>query len=141
MTPEEYIEKLLEVCDAKYKAYEKAGCETYFNKRIICGRCMNMKQDSLSFLRVQRQEMIYGGCNCGNCHITISSNGDIMACRRVTDSKVANILKTDWQTSDLSDGKIQKITINLKNAANVNLRHGAVDVRQLPMELAVILRG
>lgn len=34
--------------------------------------------------------MIYGGCNCGNCHITISSNGDIMACRRVTDSKVAN---------------------------------------------------
>lgn len=55
MTPEEY-RKLLEVCDAKYKAYEKAGCETYFNKRIICGRCMNMKRDSLSFLRVQRQE-------------------------------------------------------------------------------------
>ena len=37
--------------------------------------------------------MIYGGCNCGNCHITISSNGDIMACRRVTDSKVANIFE------------------------------------------------
>lgn len=32
MTPEEY-RKLLEVCDAKYKAYEKAGCETYFNKK------------------------------------------------------------------------------------------------------------
>ena len=37
--------------------------------------------------------MIYGGCNCGKCHITISSNGDIMACRRVTDSKVANIFE------------------------------------------------
>ena len=22
--------------------------------------------------------MIYGGCNCGNCHITIASNGDVM---------------------------------------------------------------
>ena len=32
MTPEEY-RKLLEVCDAKYKAYEKAGCETYLNKK------------------------------------------------------------------------------------------------------------
>ena len=37
--------------------------------------------------------MIYGGCNCGNCHITISSNGDVMACRRVTNSKVANIFE------------------------------------------------
>ena len=37
--------------------------------------------------------MIYGGCNCGNCHITISSNGDVMACRRVMDSKVANIFE------------------------------------------------
>ena len=27
--------------------------------------------------------MIYGGCNCGNCHITILPNGDIYACRRV----------------------------------------------------------
>lgn len=37
--------------------------------------------------------MIYGGCNCGNCHITISSNGDVMACRRVTNSKVANVFE------------------------------------------------
>lgn len=37
--------------------------------------------------------MIYDGCNCGNCHITISSNGDVMACRRVMDSKVANIFE------------------------------------------------
>lgn len=37
--------------------------------------------------------IIYGGCNCGNCHITISSNGDIMACRRVTDSRVANVFE------------------------------------------------
>ena len=32
MTPQEYRE-LLEICDTKYKAYEAAGCETYFNKK------------------------------------------------------------------------------------------------------------
>lgn len=56
MTPQEY-RKLLEICDAKYKAYQAAGC------------------------------------NCGNCHITIASNGDIMACRRVMDSKVGNVFE------------------------------------------------
>ena len=32
MTPQEY-RKLLEICDAKFKAYEAAGCKTYFNKK------------------------------------------------------------------------------------------------------------
>ena len=32
--------------------------------------------------------------------------------------------------------KNTEITINLQNAANVNLRHGVVDVLQLPMEQA-----
>ena len=34
--------------------------------------------------------MIYGGCNCGNCHITILPTGDVYACRRVAESKVGN---------------------------------------------------
>ena len=32
ITPLEYRE-LLAVCDEKFKAYEAAGCETYFNKK------------------------------------------------------------------------------------------------------------
>lgn len=32
MTPQEY-RRVLEICDAKYKVYQKAGCETYFNKK------------------------------------------------------------------------------------------------------------
>ena len=35
--------------------------------------------------------MIYGGCNCGNCHLTILPTGDIYACRRVQNSKVGNV--------------------------------------------------
>ena len=47
--------------------------------------------------------MIYGGCNCGNCHLTILPTGDIYACRRVADSKVGNVfedrLADVWITS------------------------------------------
>ena len=45
---------------------------------------------------------IYGGCNCGNCHITILPTGDVYACRRVADSKVGNTfedrLADNWVT-------------------------------------------
>ena len=37
--------------------------------------------------------MIYGGCNCGNCHITISSSWRYYGMQKVTDSKVANIFE------------------------------------------------
>lgn len=92
MTPEEY-RKLLEVCDAKYKAYEKAGCETYFNKKDHLWTLYEYETGQFKLPESTEAGMIYGGCNCGNCHITISFNGDIMACRRVTDSKVANIFE------------------------------------------------
>ena len=35
--------------------------------------------------------MIYGGCNCGNCHLTIIPTGDVFACRRVQNSRVGNV--------------------------------------------------
>ena len=37
--------------------------------------------------------MIYGGCNCGNCHLTILPYGDVYACRRVQNSKVGNVFQ------------------------------------------------
>ena len=37
--------------------------------------------------------MIYGGCNCGNCHMTILPTGDVYACRRVLNSRVANVFE------------------------------------------------
>ena len=37
--------------------------------------------------------MIYGGCNCGNCHLTILPTGDIYACRRVQNSRVGNVFE------------------------------------------------
>ncbi len=123
MTPQEY-RNLLEICDAKYKAYQKAGCKTYFNKKDHLWTlyeyetgAFTLPEYSYQSLKTTIEEtkhtettnaetkdvgtentetkndMIYGGCNCGNCHITISSNGDVMACRRVTNSKVANVFE------------------------------------------------
>ena len=92
MTAQEY-RKLLEVCDAKYKQYEAAGCETYFNKKDHLWTLYEYETGQFRLPDNAENGMIYGGCNCGNCHITISSNGDIMACRRVTDSKVANVFE------------------------------------------------
>ena len=92
MTAQEY-RKLLEVCDAKYKQYEAAGCETYFNKKDHLWTLYEYETGQFRLPYNAKNGMIYGGCNCGNCHITISSNGDIMACRRVTDSKVANVFE------------------------------------------------
>lgn len=40
-------------------------------------------------------EYVYDGCNCGNCHFTILSDGAAYACRRITDSKVGNALSED----------------------------------------------
>ncbi len=50
-----------------------------------------------------REGMIYGGCSCGNCHITILPTGEIYACRRMAESAVGNIfedrLADVWITS------------------------------------------
>ena len=67
-----------------------AGCETYFNKKDHLWILYEYETGQFKLLDNTKDGMIYGGCNCGNCHITIASNGDIMACRRVMDSRVAN---------------------------------------------------
>lgn len=91
------IEEIPDIIDAvvqaKYKAYEAAGCKTYFNKKDHLWMLYEYETGQFKLPSVTEKGMIYGGCNCGNCHITISSNGDVMACRRVTDSKVANIFE------------------------------------------------
>lgn len=92
MTPQEY-RNLMEICDAKYKAYEAAGCETYFNKKDHLWTLYEYETGQFKIPADAKEGMIYGGCNCGNCHITISTNGDVMACRRVTNSKVANVFE------------------------------------------------
>jgi radical SAM/SPASM domain protein of ACGX system len=92
MTPLEYRE-LLAICDQKFKEYEAAGCATYFNKKDHLWTLYEYETGEFKLPEDAKEGMIYGGCNCGNCHITILPTGDIYACRRVADSKVGNVFE------------------------------------------------
>lgn len=80
--------KLLEDCDRKFKEYEAAGCHTYFNKKDHLWTLYEYETGEFQIPKTAREGMIYGGCNCGNCHLTILPTGDLYACRRVQNSKV-----------------------------------------------------
>ena len=83
--------QLLADCDRKFKEYEAAGCQTYFNKKDHLWTLYEYETGAFKIPETLEEGMIYGGCNCGNCHLTILPTGDVYACRRVQNSKVANV--------------------------------------------------
>lgn len=100
ISPAEY-RKLLAICDAKYKKYEQdSDCVTYFNRKDHLWTLYQYETGEFRIPANVKKGMIYGGCNCGNCHITILPTGDVYACRRVAESKVGNVftdrLKDLW---------------------------------------------
>ena len=90
MTPQEYRE-LLDTCYQKFQQYEAAGCTTYFNRKDHLWTLYEYEKGIFKIPEDAQDGMIYGGCNCGNCHMTILPTGDIYACRRVQNSKVGNV--------------------------------------------------
>ena len=91
MTAQEYRE-LLSVCDRKFKEYEAAGCETYFNRKDHLWTLYQYETGEFEIPKGAEPHMIYGGCNCGIGHLTILPTGQVYACRRVADSVVGNVL-------------------------------------------------
>lgn len=79
--------QLLADCGKKFKEYEAAGCETYFNKKDHLWTLYEYEAGEFYIPENAEQGMIYGGCNCGNGHLTILPTGDVYACRRVRNSK------------------------------------------------------
>ena len=92
MTALEY-RQLLEMCDKKFKEYEAEGCQTYFNKKDHLWTLYEYETGAFKIPENAKEGMIYSGCNCGNCHITILPTGEIYACRRVAESKVGNVFE------------------------------------------------
>lgn len=90
ISPQEY-RNLLDTCYKKFKKYEAEGCTTYFNKKDHLWTLYEYENGIFKIPDIRQEGIIYGGCNCGNCHITILPNGDIYACRRVQNSKVGNV--------------------------------------------------
>ena len=83
--------QLLAQCDAKFRSYKAQGCKTYFNKKDPLWTLYEYETGAFRLPENRKEGMIYGGCNCGNAHLTILPNGDVYACRRVQNSKVANV--------------------------------------------------
>ena len=96
---------LLAECDRKFKEYMSHGCKTYFNKKDHLWTLYEYETGAFKVPQNARDGMIYGGCNCGNCHLTILPNGDVYACRRVLNSRVANALKN--RLADVWTGKME----------------------------------
>lgn len=89
ITPLEY-KNSLDICHKKFTEYEKKGCSTYFNKKDHLWTLYEYEKGIFKIPENTEEDIIYSGCNCGNCHLTILPNGDLYACRRF-ESKVGNV--------------------------------------------------
>ncbi len=84
--------KLLHDCNALFQSYEQQGCNTYFDKKDHLWTLLDYEEGRFVIPPDAEPDTIYGGCHCGNSHLTILPTGDVYACRRVQDSKVGNVL-------------------------------------------------
>lgn len=82
--------RLLEVCDRKFREYEATACATWFNRKDHLWTLFAYETGAFKIPNYACPGVIYGGCNCGNAHLTILPDGDVYACRRVAGSKVGN---------------------------------------------------
>ena len=100
-SPQEY-KAMMEACWEKFQAYEAAGCKTCFNLKDHLWTLFQYEKGLFDPKDYPEDDTIYGGCNCGNCHMTILSDGAVYACRRM-ESKVGNALTDDLYDLFISD--------------------------------------
>lgn len=91
ISPLEY-RALLDTCWHKFAEYEEAGCRTGFDLKDHLWTLYRYEIGDFEMPKYAEQGIIYDGCNCGNCHMTILPNGDLYACRRL-ESKVGNVFE------------------------------------------------
>lgn len=85
--PEDYRD-LLERCWEKFEQHRDA--ETTFNLKDHLWTLFLYEKGLFQIPDGLDEDTIYDGCNCGNCHFTISAEGRLMACRRF-DSYVGTV--------------------------------------------------
>lgn len=89
VTPEEYRE-LLERCWSRFERYKDAG--TYFNLKDHLWTLFRYEKGLFEIPEWLDEGQVYGGCHCGDCHLTILPDGTVYACRRF-ESAVGNALR------------------------------------------------
>ena len=89
LSPEQYRD-LLDVLWHKFEFYKDSG--TSFNLKDHLWTLYLYEKGLFTIPENLNGEMIYDGCNCANCHLTILPKGDVYACRRF-ESNVGNVFK------------------------------------------------
>ena len=77
--PDKYRE-LLDKCWQRYERYKDS--DTTFNLKDHLWTLYLYERGIFKIPDGLDDDTIYDGCNCGNCHFTISAEGRLMACRR-----------------------------------------------------------
>ena len=77
--PERY-RVFLEQCWSKFEQYKDS--DTTFNLKDHLWTLFLYDKGLFKIPEGLDEEVIYDGCNCANCHFTISAEGRLMACRR-----------------------------------------------------------
>jgi len=87
LTPERYRD-ILEACWQKFEKYKDSG--TSFNLKDHLWTLFLHEKGIFKIPENTREDVIYEGCNCSNCHLTILPHGEVYACRRF-ESKIGSI--------------------------------------------------
>jgi len=90
-SPDEYHWMMSE-CWEKFQQYKDSS--TTFNLKDHLWTLFKYEKGLFNPKDYPDDEYVYDGCNCGNCHFTILSDGAVYACRRM-ESKVGNALTDD----------------------------------------------
>lgn len=90
-SPLEY-RSLMEKCWDKFELYKDSN--TTFNLKDHLWTLFQYEKGLFHPEDYPEDEYVYDGCNCGNCHMTILSDGSVYACRRM-ESQVGNALTED----------------------------------------------
>jgi len=87
LSPQQY-KNLLEVCWQKFEQYKDS--ETKFNLKDHLWTLFLHEKGLFQIPEGLDDDLIYEGCNCANCHLTILPKGEVYACRRM-ESNVGNV--------------------------------------------------
>jgi radical SAM/SPASM domain protein of ACGX system len=87
LTPDQY-RNLLEVCWQKFEQYRDS--DTSFNLKDHLWTLYLHEKGLFKIPENIKEDVIYEGCNCSNCHLTILPKGEVYACRRF-ESNIGNV--------------------------------------------------
>ena len=90
-SPQEY-HQMMQQCWEKFQQHRDS--HTHFNLKDHLWTLFKWERGLFDPKSYPDDETVYDGCNCGNCHFTILSDGAVYACRRM-ESKVGNALHDD----------------------------------------------